>query len=139
MSADYRIDPENRRVWSSGTGVLTHEDLAGHMNRLAKDPQFHPSFSQLMDFRYITKVDVTTEQIIELTEIRIFSPESKRAMVTLSGMHFGLARMYEAYRTAKGDRAIRVFLDFKEAVEWLDAGATPAGPEAVTADKKPSS
>jgi hypothetical protein len=139
MPADYRIDPENRRVWSSGTGVLTHEDITGHMSRLARDPQFDPSFSQLMDFRHITKVEVTTEQLIELTEVRIFSPESKRAMVTLSGMHFGLARMYESYRTAKGDRAIRVFLDFKEALEWLDSAATPSGPEAVTAGRKPSS
>lgn len=138
MPADYRIDPANRRVWSSGTGTLTHEDLRSHMSRLSKDPQFHPSYSQLIDFRYITKIEVTTEQIIDLTEISIFSPESRRAMVTLGGVHFGLARMYGSYRSAKGDRAVRVFLDFKEAVEWLDSGDASPATDAV-ADAKSQS
>jgi hypothetical protein len=121
MPADYRIDPQKHRVWSSATGILTLADLAGHMSRLSKDPQFHPTYSQLVDFRAITRFEATTEQIIGLTEVRVFAPESRRAFVAKSGVNFGLARMFESYRTAKGDRAIRVFLDFQEAVDWLDA------------------
>jgi hypothetical protein len=135
MPADYRIDPKNKRVWSSASGTLTHADLAGHMSRLSKDPQFDPSFSQLIDFRHITKIEVTTEQLIELTETSIFSAASRRALVTLGGVHFGLARMYESYRTAKGDHAIHVFLDFKEAIDWLDSGAA-AGSDAVAEAKR---
>jgi hypothetical protein len=137
MPAEYRIDLEKRRVWSTGSGILTYEDLTGHMNRLAKDPQFHPSFSQLLDFRGTSLVGVTTEQIIALTEIRIFSPDSKRAFVTQPGVQFGLARMYESYRVTKGDRGIRVFLDYKEAIDWLDAGETLPAPDAVAAGSKP--
>jgi hypothetical protein len=46
--------------------------------------------------------------------------------------------MYESYRTAKGDSAIRVFLNFKEAVEWLDSGSASPTAEAVAETEPPS-
>ena len=50
VSAFYNIDKERRLVLSSGNGVLTKEDLLGHMDRLSKDPDFDPDFSQVLDF-----------------------------------------------------------------------------------------
>jgi hypothetical protein len=139
MPAEYRIDLENRRVWSKATGLLVYADLTGHMNRLAKDPQFDPSFTQLLDFRGISSFDVTTEEIISLTEIRIFSPDSKRAFVMMPGVQFGLARMYESYRVTKGDRAIRVFLDHDAALAWLDAAEPAPRADAVASGAHPTS
>ena len=40
MPAFYFIDKERRLVFSSGSGVLTLEDMLGHRSRLLKDPDF---------------------------------------------------------------------------------------------------
>jgi hypothetical protein len=120
MPADYRIDVVKRRVFSSGTGHLSREDIEGHMNRLAKDPKFDPAFSQILDFRAVVTIGLDPSHIMEFAEIRIFSPDSKRAFVTPEPVKFGMARMYEAYRTLKGDKKIRVFINYDEAIEWLD-------------------
>lgn len=120
MPASYRIDLAKRRVWTSGTGVVTFKDFVGHMSWLSKDPQFDPSFSQLLEFTHITGFSITAEQVVELAGVRVFSPESKRAFVAPEPAMFGIARMFEAYRKQKGDNRIRVFSDYNEAVEWLD-------------------
>jgi hypothetical protein len=120
MPADYRIDLGKRRVWSFATGDLSYDDMTDHMNRLAKDPQFDPTFSQMLDFRGIKIVGLTSQQVVDLAEVRVFSRHSKRAFVAPEPTNFGLARMYEALRATKGDDHIRVFMDYDEALEWLD-------------------
>jgi hypothetical protein len=120
MPADYRIDLDRRRVFSRATGDLTYESIYAHMNRLAKDPLFHPSFSQVLDFTEVTTVGITSEQVATLAEVRVFSPQSKRAFVAPGPLKYGMARMYEALRAPRGDHHIRVFTDYGEAIEWLD-------------------
>jgi hypothetical protein len=131
MPADYRIDLEKRRVFSLATGDLSYAAMSGHMTRLAKDPLFHPSFSQIIDFRDVTTVGLTSEQVGALAEVRIFSPQSKRAFVAAGPLKFGMARMYEALRVTRGDQNIRVFIDYDEALEWLEL----EGPDDQSADE----
>jgi hypothetical protein len=50
---------------------------------------------------------------------RIFAPSAKRAIVVPDVELFGLARMFEILRDAKGDEGIRVFTKMEEAREWL--------------------
>ena len=44
---------------------FTKEDILGHMERLSNDPDFDPEFSQLMDFRQITAVEIGPEDVRE--------------------------------------------------------------------------
>lgn len=127
MPADYTIDRERRRVLSSGTGIYTMEDALDHMGRLVKDPDFDPSFTQLLDFRGITEIALTHEQIFDLATRSVFAPDAKRAFVTASPVQYGLVRMFQTYRSAKGERGIQVFKDLETAVRWLDGGG-PAEP-----------
>ena len=39
---------------STADGVLTRQDILGHMDRLSNDPDFDPDFCQLIDFTQIT-------------------------------------------------------------------------------------
>lgn len=52
---------------------------------------------------------------------------SKLAIVATSDLHFGLARMYQAYRasSAKGTKVVGVFRTRDEALNWLGASITP--------------
>jgi len=103
---------------SSGSGVLTREDMVGHQNRLLKDPDFDPSFSQIIDFTNLTRVDIRPEDILFLAERNVFSPKSHRALLADNDLAFGLARMYEMIREAKGETGVRVFRDREAALAW---------------------
>ncbi len=126
MPADYRIDPERRRVLSSGSGVYSMDDALGHMNGLLKDPEYSFSFSQRVDFRGITEVALSHNQIFDLASRSVFSPGAKRAFVTRGPVQCGLVRMFQTYRSARGEQGIRVFTDIEEAVRWLDDGEAHA-------------
>ena len=121
MPAFYKIDKERKLVMSSGSGVLTREDLLGHQERLLKDPEFDPTFSQLLDFTHITKVDITPEDVRLAARKTIFSPQSHRAMLVKDDLQFGLARMFEIHRELNGEKGIRVFRNIDEALDWVFA------------------
>ena len=124
MSAYYNIDKERRLVLSSGAGVLTKEDLLGHMDRLSNDPDFDPDFGQVLDFTRINLVEVEPEDVRQLAQRNIFSPRSRRAFVVKDDLQFGLARMFEIHRELKGETGIRVFRTFDEAMDWIMVGDT---------------
>jgi hypothetical protein len=119
ISAVYKIDKERRLVLSSGTGTLTKEDILGHMDRLSKDLDFDPKFSQLADFTQITKLEIGPEDIRQLAEVDLFSPQSRRAMVAKDDLQFGLLRMFEIHRDLNGETGIRGFRNFDEAMAWV--------------------
>ncbi len=107
---------------TSGTGILTKEDILGHMDRITKDPDFDPEFSQLIDFREITGIDFGPVEVREFAERNIFSAKSRRAIVVKNSLHFGLARMFEIHRDLNGESGIRVFRVYEEAMDWILAG-----------------
>ena len=119
MSAYYKIDKERRLVMSSGSGVLTKEDVLGHMDRLSKDPDFDPHFSQLADFTQLTETAIGPEDIRLFARVDLFSPNSRRAMVVKDDLQFGLLRMFEIHRDLNGETGIRIFRNFDEAMEWI--------------------
>ena len=122
VSAFYTIDKERRLVLSSGDGVLTKEDIWGHMDRLSNDPDFNPEFSQVVDFRQITALEVEPEDVRQFAERNIFSPHSRRAILVKDDLQFGLARMFEIHRELKGEMGIRVFRTLDEAMDWILIG-----------------
>jgi hypothetical protein len=119
MAAVYHIDKEARMVFSTGSGAFGYDDAVGHMSRLKADPDFDPSFSQLIDFRELTELTLTHDQIAELSTVEVFLPEARRAFLVSTAEQFGLARVFQAYRSARGDQSIRVYTDPGEAYAWL--------------------
>ncbi|HTQ58723.1 MAG TPA: hypothetical protein VMI32_00745 [Candidatus Solibacter sp.] len=104
---------------SSATGVLNKEDALAHQNRLRADPDFDPAYSQLLDFRHVTQIELTAADIQQLAVSNIFSSESRRAFLVPNDLAFGLARMYEMLRESAGERGIRIFRDLDEALGWV--------------------
>ncbi len=126
MPASYEIDKKQRLVMSTVSGVLTVDDIWAHQKRLAKDKDFDPSFSQLMDFNGVTEVVIKTDDVRKFAETSIFSPNSRRALVVeRSDLIFGFSRMFEMLRGLKGDESIRVFRNRNEAMVWLFSRQDP--------------
>jgi len=119
MPAHYKIDKERRLVMTTVFGVVTLADGLAHQEKLRKDPDFDPSFSQLMDFSHAAKIELTAEDVRTLAQQSIFSPDSRRAILVSGDLAFGLARMFEALRESFGEQGIRVFRNLDEALDWV--------------------
>jgi hypothetical protein len=119
MPAFYKIDKDRRVVITTASGVVSIADGLAHQNKLLNDPDFDPSFSQLMDFTQATQVDLSGEDVRRLAKQNIFSPDSRRAILAPSDSVYGLGRMFEILREMTGERGIRVFRNLDEALEWV--------------------
>ena len=119
MPATYCIDPSIPMIFSQAYGVVTEAEILDHRRRLSDDPEFHPSFSQLIDLQDVTKVALSmAEMRIVANYTNIFSEESRRAMVAREDAVFGMARMYQMLRD-EGPEEIMVFREMPEARRWL--------------------
>ena len=126
MPADYRIDKNRRLVFSFASGLLSKEDVLSHMDRISVDPDFDPTFSQLLDFTKVTDIGFGPAEVREFAERNIFAPHSRRAFLVQNDLHFALARMFEIHRDLRGETGIAVFRTMEEAMEWIAVGKTVA-------------
>jgi len=125
MPADFFIDTQLGIVFSKAVGVFTLADCLGHTDRLQSRPEFRPEFNQLFDFRRVSEVALSNDDIRRLAQRTIFSTTSRRAFVVSGDLEFGIGRMFEAYRDIAGESGIMMFREMKEALSWLSLSAEP--------------
>lgn len=104
---------------SSAYGVFSRADSVAHKEELLKDPDFDPSYAQIADFTQVTKFELSAEDIQELAQVSVFSPQSRRALVVPSDVSYGLARMFGTLRETEGENELGVFRSVEEALNWV--------------------
>ena len=125
MPARYRIDKFLGVVFSTGEGVITAEDILTHGQRLRVDPDFDPSYNQLIDIRDAIKLGITTEDIPEIVALEdIFSEQCRRAIVAETNFMFAMGRMLQIYSESSAGRT-HVFHDMDAARRWLGLNQAP--------------
>jgi hypothetical protein len=89
--------------------------------QLKERADFDPAFNQLLDFTHAARFDATAVQLRTIAAQPLFSRASRRAIVATNDAIFGLARMFEAYRSISdvGER-VMVFRETHEALAWLE-------------------
>lgn len=119
MPATYEIDKRRRLVITTALEQFAVADGLAHQERLLKDPDFDPTFSQIMDVTRIDFSGVTADDIRKLAERNVFSPGSRRAIVVSSTFVYGFGRMFEMLRENAGESGIRIFRDMDDAIDWI--------------------
>src|SRR6187401_890264 len=109
MPADFFIDRQRGIVFSKATGALGLPEVLDHMDRLQGNPDFHPEFNQLFDFREVKSVNLSYEEVKRLAQRTIFSAHSRRAFVVVGDLSFGFGRVFETYRELHGESGITIF------------------------------
>jgi predicted phosphoribosyltransferase len=122
MPVTYKIDKQQRLISSNAYGVVTREEILEHQRKLAADPDFSPTFSQIADFTRTTKLEIKAADVQVFAARNIFAPTVRRAIVVTDGEAFGLARMFEILRDAKGEQGNRVFIKLEDALKWISSG-----------------
>jgi len=109
-------------------GEAVDMELINAIKQYQEDYQSDPAyldFNEIVDFRQVTKIKLTTEVIEHIGEIASKTDkqgvDKKLAFIVKSSLAFGLVRMYEAYRSFQlnATKKIRVFKNENKALEWL--------------------
>jgi hypothetical protein len=119
MANYYEIDKERRLITSTASGVITLPEIWAHQEKLDKDPDFDPSFAQLLDVTQVTKLKLSSEDVRRVAESNTLSTNPRLAIVATSSLVYGMARMFQIFREMKGEEKTRVFRDRDEALAWV--------------------
>jgi hypothetical protein len=120
MPADYKIDKSQSMVFSLAYGNLTDQDVFMHQGKLRTDPDFDPSFSQLVDCTNVTQIDnLSLKALYVLADRDPFGFGSQRAFVAPHNPDYDVFRLYELLTTAHEDVVV-VFRDMEETYKFLN-------------------
>ena len=118
MPTTYRIDGSLRIVFTNAEGNLSAADLQGLQEGVRGDPEFDPTFRNLVDLRAVKKVTIAGEEMNKLARSSPFAAGVRRAIVAPSESVFGMSRMYQMMGGDSADE-VSVFRGMAEAMEWL--------------------
>ncbi len=131
MPLEIRLDPEHRWVVAEGHGAVSLEDMLRYQQDVWSRPDV-AGWDELVDMSDVQEaVEPTAARMQELAALAATMDHarvrSRLAVVAPQHEFFGLARMYEAYRTlaARSTKEVSVFRDRAAALAWLAAGADP--------------
>jgi|RhiMethySRZTD1v2_1073278.scaffolds.fasta_scaffold963827_1 hypothetical protein len=117
MSVRYSIDKSQGLIVSVGEGAVRFDDVRDHQNRLLADPDFDPTFDQLVDGTRVTRIDASTHELRILASRPVFSRDSRRALVFTQPHVFGVGRVMAVFH---GDLSqVHVFYSMEQALTWL--------------------
>lgn len=121
MPVTYSIDKLKKVVTTTLSGDLKLADSLSHHLMLAQDPDFDPSFNELIDGENVSDISMDTPSIFKLGDSCPFSRESKRAIVT-GNRPINYAAAYLFQLVAAGNHGvIKVFSQKEKAFEWLES------------------
>ena len=125
MPGSYRIDVAKGIVYSRAWGPLTDEEIAAHAKTLRADPRFDPGFRQIVDYRELTTIGVTSDGVHEVARQNPFRRDARRAFVVTTEEAFGLVRMFWEYTDSSREH-FAIFRAIEPAFQWV--GLDPATP-----------
>jgi hypothetical protein len=126
MPFSYVVYSEHQLVISTGSDLVTWEEIKTRQDQTKTDPDFNPGFNQIVDLRAVTGFDMTSDHASLLARRMIFSATSKRAFVAASPAFFGMGRMWEILAEMSDTPSqIRVFYDLPSALKWLNLESLP--------------
>ena len=125
MPASYQIDKPHKVVLSSASGVFDVAAALANQDQLLADPDFDPTYSQLLDFTDITAVEIDTGGVRKIAERNVFWPCPRRAMLINAEMEYSFVRMFQMLREQAGEHGIRVFRSLGDARAWIFLDPSP--------------
>ena len=125
MPIDYEIDHEHRIVIARGRGVLTDADVFGYQEKVWSLPEV-AGYDELVDMTDVESVILpSADRMRDLATLSAgMDPKlgsARMAIVATRDEHYGLGRMYEAYRSFQPEsrKEVAVFRTAREALAFL--------------------
>jgi len=127
MPANHHIDNDNQLILTTWEGEASDtefiEAIKKYQDNIQNDPDYI-NYNEIVDCRKITKLKLTSKGIKTIGTIASSTDtediNKKLALIVSSNLAFGLARMYQAYRSfsKSANKEIRVFKNKDDAINW---------------------
>ena len=130
MPANHHIDNKAKLIITTWEGVAIDSDFIEALKKYQKDIQSKPDYlgyNELVNFNKVLSIKLTVEGLKNIGQLASRTDQNrvntKLALVASSDLAYGLARMYEAYRSfaQNTNKELRVFKEESEALEWLQS------------------
>lgn len=122
MPASFELDYSRRLLRIRGRDLVTAGQLyaiANEIRQLFADGTIDASWSELVDFREVTRTEhVPTVAVRELAHDSPWPHTARRAIVAPAAAVFGMSRMYQLLSTS-ADEVMAVVRSEEEALEFL--------------------
>lgn len=123
MAIEYEIIHDKRLVIAKGTGVVTANDVIGHLDALAADERYVAPMKKLVDYSSIESIMQSHEEVTAIAQkkealSKKFAGE-QCAFVSPADLTFGITRVHQAL-VNNTDFRTGVFRSIEEALKWLD-------------------
>ncbi|MEH6471167.1 MAG: hypothetical protein V7752_07950 [Halopseudomonas sp.] len=127
MPAIHSIDNHAKIILTIWEGEAVDADLIDAIENYQQQVQNDPDYlgyNEVVDFSDVTKIKLTSAGIKNISRIAAKSDRSETqtrlAFIVSSKLAFGLARMYETYRSfGQKNKEVRVFRNKDDAYEWV--------------------
>ena len=97
MPAVVKIDPQRRVICSTFYGEANDEELLRHRSAIAEDPNFDPTFSEIVDFSGVTKPEISEATLRAMASTTsLFNKSVLHIIVAPAELAFRLASSYQA-------------------------------------------
>ena len=115
--------PDHPLVATTGSGVVTEEELLAYWQKDYADHRIPWGTPELLDLRAVERFEVTSAGLRKLVAIDVKYAKqqhapSRLAIVAPSDLLFGMIRMYQILSDSNPN-SIRVFRDLSGVEEWL--------------------
>ena len=117
----YALDRQRRLISTIAEGSIVFGDIRDHQDRLLADPDFDPTFDQLIYTIPAIEFVISAEEARNpLRPVGSSPPSRARAFVAIKPHIIGLGRMMEIYHEGLGYADVEVFDSIDEAMKWLE-------------------
>jgi len=128
MPVNHHIDSNNQLIITTWEGIACDIEFIEAIKHYQNNIQNRPdciNYNEVVDLSKVTSFKLTTDGIKTIGSIASNTDSKelnkKLALIVSSNLAFGLARMYEAYRSFSNtsNKEIRVFKDETDAFIWV--------------------
>ena len=133
MPIEFKVDAQRRLVTVRIHGTLTDDEIFGYQRETWARPEI-AGFDELVDMNDVEHIAVpSATRVRDLAELSagmdVPTMPSKLAIVAATSLAYGLARMYETYRSLdrRSVKQVSVFRSTRDALKWLGFEGDPGG------------
>ena len=128
MPANHYVDTKRQLIITTWEGKAHDIEFIEAIRKYQKDIQSHPdyiNFNEIVNLSGVTGYKLTAEGIRSIGKIASSTDKTdankKLAIIVSTTLAYGLARMYEAYRSfsKKAHKKINIFKNESDALEWI--------------------
>ena len=126
---EYTIHPDHRLTLVRCFGIITLKEILEYEHRIVDDPDFDPTYSELLDTTDTSNMTISFDDVDNLVEFERsharYIGKRRCAFVAPTDISYGTIKVYISMEDTS-PMETRVFRDMRQALDWLGLPDLPS-------------